>query len=92
MCLAIPGKIIEIDDQIDDIFRIAKVSFDGIIKEVNLAMVPEAKVNDYVLVHVGSAIQVVDEQEAKETMEILQKMQIQEFDETHFPEEDDKNS
>ncbi len=74
MCLAIPGKIISIDNQIDDVFRIAKVSFDGIVKEVNLALVPEAKVGDYVLVHVGSAISIVDEKEAKETMDILYKM------------------
>jgi hydrogenase expression/formation protein HypC len=74
MCLAIPGKIISIDNQIDDIFRIAKVSFDGIVKDVNLAMVPEAKIGDYVLVHVGSAISVVDEEEARTTMDILYQM------------------
>lgn len=74
MCLAIPGKIISIDNQIDDIFRFAKVSFDGIIKDVNLAMVPEAKIGDYVLVHVGSAISIVDEKEAAETMDLLYKM------------------
>ncbi len=79
MCLAIPGKIIKIDDTIDDIFRIAKVSFNGIIKEVNLAMVPEAKIDDYVLVHVGSAISIVDEEEAKITMDIL--MQMEDLDE-----------
>jgi len=74
MCLAIPGKIIKIEQQLDDIFRIAKVSFDGIVKDVNLAMVPEAKVGDYVLVHVGSAISIVDEEEARTTMDILYKM------------------
>ena len=74
MCLAVPGKIISIDNQIDDIFRIARVSFDGVVKEVNLAMVPEAKLGDYVLVHVGSAISIVDEEEAKFTMDILKKM------------------
>lgn len=74
MCLAIPGKIISIDNQIDDIFRMAKVSFDGIVKEVNLAMVPEAKIGDFVLVHVGSAISVVDEEEAKATMDVLMRM------------------
>ena len=74
MCLAIPGKIISIENQVDEIFRVAKVSFDGIIKDVNLAMVPEAKTGDYVLVHVGSAISIVDEEEAKKTMEILYKM------------------
>ncbi len=74
MCLAIPGKIIQIDSDIDDIFRVAKVSFNGIVKQVNLAMVPEAKTGDYVLVHVGSAISVVDEEEAKTTMDILIQM------------------
>lgn len=74
MCLAIPGQITSIDNQIDEIFRMAKVNFSGIIKEVNLAMVPEAKIGDYVLVHVGSAISIVDEKEAKITMDILQQM------------------
>ncbi|NPA68373.1 MAG: HypC/HybG/HupF family hydrogenase formation chaperone [Chlorobi bacterium] len=74
MCLAIPGKITEINDEVDAIFRTAKVDFNGIIKEVNLAMVPEANIGDYVLVHVGSAISVVDEEEAKKTMDILIKM------------------
>ena len=74
MCLAIPGQIIAITDQLDDIFRIAKVSFRGINKDVNLSMVPEAKVGDYVLVHVGVAISIVDEEEAKTTFEYLKKM------------------
>ena len=74
MCLAIPGKIISINDELDDLFRIGKVSFDGIIKEVNLVMVPEAKLGDYVMVHVGSAISVVDEEEARETMEVLRQL------------------
>ena len=74
MCLAIPGQITSIDNQIDDIFRMAKVNFSGIVKEVNLAMVPEAKIGDYVLVHVGSAISIVDEKEAKITMDILLQM------------------
>ena len=74
MCLAIPGKIISINDEIDEIFRIAKVTFDGIIKEVNLVMVPEAQIGDYVMVHVGSAISIVDEEEAKYTMDILRQM------------------
>ncbi len=74
MCLSIPGKLIEITAQLDDIFRIGKVDFEGITKDVNLAMVPEAKVGDYVLVHVGAAISVIDEKEAKETFDILKKM------------------
>ncbi len=74
MCLAIPGKLEAITGQLDETFRIGKVSFDGIMKQVNLTMVPEAKVGDYVLVHVGAAIQVVDEKEARETFDILKKM------------------
>lgn len=74
MCLAIPGKIISITNQLDDTFRQAKVSFGGIIKEVNLCMLPEAKLDDYVLVHVGVAISIVDEQEAKITFEYLKKI------------------
>ena len=74
MCLAIPGQITAIDNPIDEIFRMAKVNFSGIVKDVNLAMVPEAKIGDYVLVHVGSAIGIVDEKEAKITMDILRQM------------------
>lgn len=83
MCLAIPGKIISITNQLDDTFRQAKVSFGGIMKEVNLCMLPEAKLDDYVLVHVGVAISIVDEQEAKITFEYLRK--IGEVDELKEP-------
>lgn len=74
MCLSIPGKLIEITGQLDETFRTGKVSFDGVIKEVSLTLVPEAQVNDYVMVHVGAAISVVDEVEAKKTFEILQQL------------------
>ena len=74
MCLSIPGKLIEIVAELDPTFRIGKVDFDGIKKDVNLAMVPEAKIGDYVLVHVGAAISVIDEEEAKETFDILMKL------------------
>lgn len=63
MCLAIPGKIISINTAADTSFRMGKVSFGGIIKEVNLYMLPDAVVNDYVLVHVGVAISRIDEEE-----------------------------
>ena len=71
MCLSIPGKLIEITGQLDETFRTGKVSFDGITKEVSLTLVPEAKPGDYVLVHVGAAISIVDEKEAKETLNLL---------------------
>ena len=74
MCLAIPGKVISITGQLDEIFRFAKVSFGGIMKEVNLAMLPEAKIGDYVLVHVGVAISLVDEDEANKTFEYIKQL------------------
>ena len=84
MCLAVPGKIISIDNEVDDIFRLAKVSFDGVVKEVNLTMVPDAKLGDYVLVHVGSAISIVDEEEALFTLDILKKMDEDGVDESQY--------
>ena len=71
MCLAIPGKICSIHPSTDELFRSGKVSFGGIQKEVNLCLVPQAAVGDYVLVHVGIAIQVVDEAAARATFEYL---------------------
>lgn len=63
MCLAVPGRILEIDGA-DETFRTARVSFGGIVKQVSLACVPEARVGDHVLVHVGMALSVIDEREA----------------------------
>lgn len=74
MCLAIPGKLIAVTDELDQTFRKGKVSFGGITKEINLFMVPEACVGDYVLVHVGVAISTVDEEEAKKTFSYLEQM------------------
>lgn len=75
MCLAIPGKIISINStSADEVFRNGKVSFGGIIKEINLSMVPEAAIGDYVLVHVGVAISRIDEEEAHKTFEYLHQM------------------
>ena len=74
MCLSIPGKLIEITAELDETFRLGRVSFDGVIKEVSLTLVPEAKVDEYVLVHVGAAISVVDEEEAKKTFDLLKQL------------------
>lgn len=57
-----------------DELRVGDVSFGGIVKRVNLAYVPEARIGDYVMVHVGFAISVVDEAEARTTFEYLQQM------------------
>jgi len=73
MCLAVPGKIIEVLGD-DPLLRAARVSFGGVVKLISLTCVPEAKLGDYVLVHVGVAISVVDPQEAAETFKYLQQM------------------
>jgi hydrogenase expression/formation protein HypC len=74
MCLAIPGKILSISNQLDETFRFGKVSFGGITKDVNLCMVPGANIDDYVLVHVGVAISVIDEAEAQLTFDYLRQI------------------
>ena len=74
MCLAIPGKILSIHDQQMETFREGVVSFGGIKKKINLCMVPDAAVNDYVLVHVGVAISKIDEDEALLTLDYLKHM------------------
>ena len=73
MCLAVPGKLLEITDG-DPLKRSGKVSFGGIVKEVSLALVPEANVGDYVNVHVGFALSVLDEEEAGEVFEYLRQI------------------
>jgi hydrogenase expression/formation protein HypC len=73
MCLAIPGKVIDVQGD-DPLLRSARVSFAGVIKEVSLSCAPEAKPGDYVLVHVGLAIGIVDPQEAEETLRYLRQM------------------
>jgi hydrogenase expression/formation protein HypC len=71
MCLAIPGQILSVAAG-DPLMRTARVSFGGLVKEVCLAYVPEAQVGDYVIVHVGFAISVLDEVAALRTLEHLQ--------------------
>lgn len=73
MCLAVPGKILSVEGD-DPVLRVGRVSFGGVVKNINLAYVPEAKPGDYVLVHVGFAISTVDEEEAQEVFEYLRKM------------------
>lgn len=74
MCLAVPGQIQSISGDDDPLMRLAKVSFGGVIKEINLAYVPEAKVGDYVIVHVGFALSVLDEAEAMQIFEDLRQL------------------
>ena len=73
MCLAVPGKIIEIIGD-DPLLKMAKVSFNNVNKMIDISLVPEAKINDYVLVHVGFALSIIDEEEAKKTLDYLSQM------------------
>jgi len=73
MCLAVPGRVLSMAGG-DDLSRTGKVSFGGVVKDVNLAYVPEVKVGDYVVVHVGFALSVVDEEEANQVFEYLRQM------------------
>jgi hydrogenase expression/formation protein HypC len=68
MCLAVPGKILEIDGDT------ARVDFGGITREANVVLVPEAAVDSYVLVHAGFAIQVLNEAEAEETLSLFRQL------------------
>ena len=73
MCLGVPGKIVEIQENSVGM-TMGKVDFAGITKEVCLAYVPEVQIGDYVIVHVGFAISVVDEDEAMQVFEYLKEM------------------
>jgi hydrogenase expression/formation protein HypC len=68
MCLGVPGKILEIQK------NIAKVDVGGVLRDISLDLCPEVSIGEYVLIHTGFAIQKVDEEEAKETLELLKKM------------------
>ena len=68
MCLAIPGKIIEFFDENE--MKMGKIDFSGSVSSACLAYVPEAKIGEYVIVHAGFAIQVLDEKEAQNVLEI----------------------
>jgi hydrogenase expression/formation protein HypC len=71
MCLAIPGKIIDIEEK--DGLPMGKVDFGGISKDVCLSYTPEAAIGQYVIVHVGFALSMIDEEEANEVLSLLQE-------------------
>jgi hydrogenase expression/formation protein HypC len=84
MCLGVPGKVLEIHpDPNSGFMTMGKVSFAGIVKDVCLAYTPEVQVDDYVIVHVGFAISVVDEEEAMQVFAYLKEME--ELDELEIP-------
>ena len=73
MCLAIPGKIVEI---VDEENQIAKVEVGGVRRNVNIGMLDrdDARIGDYVLIHVGFAMSKIDEKEARETLRLLEEL------------------
>lgn len=75
MCLAVPGKIEEIIDAADALGRVARVSFGGANRDINLACVPEAQVGDYILAHVGIALSIIDAEEAEKIFDYLRQME-----------------
>lgn len=74
MCLAIPTKIVKIEEN-----QIAEVDLSGVRMRISLALVPEAKLGDYVLVHTGFAINVLSEEQAKETLKLLSELEEQQL-------------
>jgi hydrogenase expression/formation protein HypC len=79
MCLAIPGKIIEIYET--NSLLMGKVDFGGVVREICLAYVPDAKVGDYTIIHVGFALNLIDEKEAMETLALLEEISNQDLPE-----------
>lgn len=78
MCLAIPGKVIDVHESAEWL-RTGKVDFGGVVKEVSLALVPEAVVGDYVLVHVGMALGTIAEDEAQRVFAYLRQLEPEEM-------------
>jgi hydrogenase expression/formation protein HypC len=72
MCLGIPGKIVEIYER--DGLKMGKIDFGGVVRETCLAYVPEIEVGQYAIVHVGFALNIIDEQEAQETLALLDEI------------------
>ena len=73
MCLAIPGKVVDIEGS-EPAFLRGRVDFSGIRREISFAYVPDVKPGDYVLVHVGFALEIIDEQEAKRSLQTLDEI------------------
>jgi hydrogenase expression/formation protein HypC len=78
MCLAIPGQLLSVEGD-DPLTRQGRVAFAGVVKPVNLAYVPEARPGDYLLVHAGFAIAIVDEAEARRTLAYLAEIEPEEL-------------
>ena len=74
MCLAVPGKVVSISGD-EPLLKKGKVSFGGVIKEVSFAYVPEVQVDDYVIVHVGFALSILDQEAAEKSLAEFKEME-----------------
>jgi hydrogenase expression/formation protein HypC len=74
MCLGIPGEVLSIEENAQGL-RMGRARFGGVVREVSLDLVPEAQVGDYVVVHAGFAISVIDAEEAQSVFRLLQEME-----------------
>ena len=83
MCLAIPGQVLSVEGD-DPAFLLGRVNFGGITKQISLAYTPEVRPGEYVLVHAGFSMQVLDEQEAKRSWQTLEEL-LKEFGEADSP-------
>ncbi len=72
MCLGVPGKIIELYDNFN--LRMARIDFGGVLREACMDFLPEAKVGDYVIIHAGFALNMLSEEEALETLELMREI------------------
>ncbi|MBD8976767.1 HypC/HybG/HupF family hydrogenase formation chaperone [Veillonella magna] len=79
MCLAVPAQLVQVNE------FVGTIALTGVTRDVNLMLVPEAKVGDWVLVHAGCAVQIVDEEEAKATMDAFRE--LEEREEAYFREQ-----
>lgn len=72
MCLAVPGKIISIDES--QTLKMGKVDFGGMVADICLEFIPEARIGDYVLAHVGTAITLLSDEDAQESLEAIREL------------------
>ena len=72
MCLAVPGRLLSIDES--GPLKMGKVDFDGVVADICLEFLPEARIGDYVLAHVGTALTLLDEEDARETLDALRQL------------------
>ena len=80
MCLAVPGKVLEVSGD-EELMKTGRVSFGGTVREVNLAYVPQVRIGDYVVVHVGFAISILNESEARRVFDDLESLEEPEIPE-----------